>query len=166
MRFTVEVAGGAQLLRAFRGIEEGITDLRPAWPDVASAFYEIESSAFLTDGHGTWPELSPAYAEWKAVHFPFMPTMRATQSLYFALTRKGAKDGVYEETADTLTLGASGEVGRYGRSHMKSRGRRPARPPISLRDEDKRKLSRELQKYLRQLSTKSGFKQTSVSDFN
>ena len=166
MEFSVEVLGERELLKAFRDVEGGVTDLRPAWSEVATAFYEIEQDAFQSDGHGTWPELSPAYAEMKHVEFPFMPTLRRTQSLYFALTRKGADSGVYEETETSLTLGASGKAGAYGRAHMTPQGGRPARPPINLREEDNRKLSKALGKYLAKLSSKAGFTQTGTGDLD
>lgn len=159
--FSIEVDGQKELDRAFLGIERGISDLRPAWPDVATAFFEIEQKLFWNEGHGQWPELSPAYAAWKEKHYPFMPLMQRERDLYFSLTRKGAEHQVYEESDQELVIGTDLP---YAQAHMQRYRTRPARPPILFREEDKRKLSKALQRYMVKLRRQAGFVQTSVDE--
>ena len=161
LRFQISVAGADVLDRSFNRIVRKIEDLSDIWPEVATAFFEIEQDQFRSGGHGRWPELSPKYEERKAKTHNFSPLMRKSDALYRALTVKGSDHQVYEATKDSLTVGTDLP---YARAHMKPYRKRPARPPIDLREEDKRKLVKAMQKPLVAYARAQGFAQTEVGE--
>lgn len=162
IRVSIEVDGQLEFDRKFSRFGEGLDDFDKLgiWEKVAKDFYEIEQDAFQSDGHGKWPPLSAKYAEWKAINFPFMPIMRRTQSLYFSLTRRG-EGSVYDAKPKELTLGSSIP---YARFHMTRGRRRPARKPIDMREEDKRKIGRTIHREMVKFSKGLGFTQTEVGE--
>lgn len=140
LRLRVEIDGLRQFDDAFGKIIRTLGDLTPIWPKVGEWFYETEQRLFFTEGASggsKWPALSAAYDQEKGRTHPFMPLMRRTDTLYRSLTRKGAPEGVYQETKDSLTLGSTR---RGAKAHMRPSGRRPARPPIQISRQDADKM--------------------------
>lgn len=158
IRFTADVSGDVQLDRAFNRVSGFISDFRSVWPAAAQAFYEIETEQFASQGakgaSGKWAPLSPAYAKFKAVEFPGQPILRATSSLFDSLTRPDALDSIYRSEPMQLTMGSKAP---YALMHQTGAGRLPARPPISLSENDKRKIQKAIQSELVRFTREAGF---------
>lgn len=154
IRFYAEIDGIPALDRAFNRIEEIITDFRSVWPEVARTFYAIEQGQFGSEGargaSGKWAPLSPAYAKYKAKAFPGMPILQATTSLFDSLTSPDAPDSIFRLERDEMVIGTQREGAVY---HQ-----RLGRPPISLTDEDKRKIQKSIQLGLIDFTRRAGFR--------
>lgn len=157
LRFFGEVDGIPVLDRAFNRVEERISDFRFIWPSLAAEFYAIEREQFASQGahglSGRWAKLSPAYEKWKAVKYPNMPILQATTALYQSLTSPDAADSVFKPEVDQLTIGSRAV---YATAHQRGSGV-PARPPISLTEADKRRLTKAIQGPLALFIRKQGF---------
>lgn len=160
IQFTAEVAGDVQLDRAFNRVTQMITDFRDIWPAVADAFYEIEREQFSSQGgkgaSGKWAALSPAYAVYKAKAFPGQPILQATGSMVDSLTNKDALDAIFRADPMELTIGSKAP---YALLHQTGapRSKLPARPPISLSENDKRKIQKAIQIGLVKFTREAGF---------
>lgn len=152
IRFTATVEGAEVLDRSFNRITEYISDLRPVWPSVAAEFYSIMKEQFDSQGShgasGTWAPLSPAYKKWKEIHYPGKPILQLTGALIESLTSSSGLDSVFRPEPDQLTIGSKSP---YARVHQQSR------PPISLTEEDKRRITKAIQLPLVQFVRKQGF---------
>lgn len=158
IRFTADISGDVQLDRAFNRITQLITDFRDVWPAVAEAFYEIETEQFNSQGSkgasGKWAPLSPAYAAYKAKAFPGEPILQATHSMVNSLTSPEALDSIFRVDPMELVIGSKAP---YALAHQTGGGRLPARPPISLSENDKRKLQKAIQAGLVKFTRQAGF---------
>lgn len=158
LRFTGEIDGLPAFDRAFNRVEEYIKDFRSIWPNVAKEFYAIEEDQFSSEGahgaSGKWAPLSPAYKKWKTEHFPGQTILKLTNALHESLTRPDAGDSIYRLDADEMTLGSRTP---YATAHQRGGGSLPARPPISLTDEDKRRIQKAIQVPLVQFIRRQGF---------
>lgn len=79
-----------------------LQDLRPFWPRVVTAAIGWWRQMFETEGAfaGTrWAPLSPAYAAWKAVHYPGRGILVAERDL-----RQAASSPERDVSPDSLTL--------------------------------------------------------------
>lgn len=158
MRFVATVDGAVEMVRSFNRIEQQISDFRFIWPAVAEEFYSLEAEQFKTEGasgaSGRWASLSLAYAKYKAVHFPNMPLLKATTSLFDSMTSFEAPGAVYRPDKDELTIGTSVPYAIY---HQRGTKRMPARPIISLSDSGKRRIQKAIQIGLVQFIRRQGF---------
>lgn len=156
--FSFELEGVEVFSRAFNRLEQGIDDFRSIWPNVAKEFYAIEHEQFASEGahgaSGKWAPLSPAYRKWKETHFPGQPILKLTHSLYESLTSPDAPASIFRIERDEMTLGSRVE---YATAHQRGSGRMPARPPISLTEDDKRRLQKAIQVGLVQFTRRAGF---------
>lgn len=143
----IEVAGEVQLHRAITRFTAGVSDLSPLWPDVLTEFRSIEAEQFDTRGHGEWAPLSPTYASWKARNYPGRSLLVREGELRDSLTSdKGA-----DVKMAPLELRIGTRVKHAG-FHQLGTSRMPARKPIDLREPDKQRLMRVVQRYLVNLS--------------
>lgn len=158
LRFTADISGDVQLDRAFNRITEIVRDFRDIWPAVAQEFYEIESEQFASEGahgaSGKWTPLSPAYRRWKEIHFPGEPILRLYHPLVDSLTSPASGDSIIRFDPMELTIGSKAP---YALAHQFGAGRMPARPPISLSDNDKRRLQKAIQAGLVRFTRQAGF---------
>lgn len=85
VRFAVEDRGGRQVLERLR---RAVTDLRPAWAQILAAYKSQQRELFAAAGAeaGGWAPLDPAYARWKARHFPGRGILRQSGKLEAAAT--------------------------------------------------------------------------------
>ena len=157
IRFTFEIDGTVEFDRAFNRLDQ-ISDLRPIWGDVAEAFYEIEREQFGSQGaagaSGRWAPLSNLYAKFKAVKFPGKTILRRTDSLFESLTGKESPGAIFRPSESELQLGSSVP---YGVWHQRGTSKMPARKPISLNDDQKRRMQKAIQKGLVQFIRRQGF---------
>lgn len=158
LRFTAEIAGDIQLDRAFNRITEEIKDFRNFWPGVIRTFYEIEVEQFESEGSkgasGKWTPLSLAYKVFKEREFSGQKILRATNELYESLTGPDALGSVLRPERDELVIGSAVP---YALAHQKGTARMPARPPISLTENDKRKIVKSIQQRLVEFARRTGF---------
>lgn len=155
--FSFSVDGVETFSRAFNRIEAYISDFRNVWPNVAKEFYSIEREQFQSEGakgaSGKWAKLSPNYEKFKVIKFPGAPILQATHSLVDAMTSPDALNSVFIPGKEELVIGGKG----HGIFHQRGSARMPARPPISMTDESKRRLQKAIQLPLVQFIRKQGF---------
>lgn len=85
-----------------RWITAQLLDLRPFWPNVVTLAIDWWRQQFETEGRFAgpgWAPLSPAYAAWKAVHYPGRGILVAERDLRQAASRPDR-----ESTPTSLTL--------------------------------------------------------------
>lgn len=158
IQFSASVDGIEVLNRGFNRIEEFISDFRSIWPAVAQEVYAIETEQFDSEGSagasGKWAALSPAYKNWKEVHYPGQPILRLTNALVESLTDPEAADAIFRPTADELIIGTKVP---YARAHQLGAGFMPARPPISMNEQQKRRIQKAIQRGLVEFTRRAGF---------
>jgi len=159
-RFRMDIAGEVQLDRGIARFADGVTDYREIWPSVAEEFYADEKDQFATQGAAggeAWAPLSPAYAGWKEIKYPGQPILQRTGDLYRSLTSKGDPNSVFVAARKALTLGSRLPYAIYHQS-IAPRKVLPRRPEIQLSPEFKKTVMRQIQAYLVQVATQSGFR--------
>lgn len=156
--FTFSIDGVEVFNRAFNRIDQIISDFRSIWPAVAREFYSIEAGQFESEGakgaSGKWAPLSPAYKKWKEKTRPGEPILRLDHYLVDSLTSPDAPGSVYRLEQDEMTIGTTVE---YAVFHQRGGVGLPRRPPISLTEDDKRKIQKSLQAGLVQFTRQAGF---------
>lgn len=115
------------------------------------AIFETEARRQF-DGEGAgptggWAALSPEYAQWKDQHYPGMPTLRRTNSLYEALTNSSS---AHAERSDQGSDFVYGTTGLEYPSHLQLGTKwMPARPPLDFSDDFERDLTHVLSEAVR-----------------
>lgn len=158
LRFQAQVDGVDVLDRAFNRTEGYIADMRNFAGAIADEFYRAEHEQFESQGargaSGRWAALSPAYAKYKAQRWPGKTILMREDNLRNSLTSRDALDAIYIVDQDELILGTQVE---YANVHHRGRGRLPARPVISLSDEQKRRMQKAIQRQLVEFTRRAGF---------
>ncbi len=149
VKIRCEVANEVQLSRAFEtGIAEFL-DLRKPFSMMADEFFESMANVFSAEGafeeRSRWQELSPAYAKWKARHFPGRKILERTGRMKRSLTTKGGPDNVLEITPKSLSVGTRVPYAMY---HQKGTSRMPMRKIIELTNAQKRRWVRIMHTYM------------------
>jgi hypothetical protein len=146
VNISVDVGDGERLLGALRGVAADLSELRPGWRAVSDEVYAIERAQFRSLGArgpvGKWRERARStidrYASINRRGFAVLnETLRRTDSLFKAVTTRGAPHGVYEEGPDGLTMGFDLA---YGMIHQKGGGKVPQRKVYDLTEQDARRL--------------------------
>lgn len=157
IRFIGSVEGDVQLNRAFNRVEQYISDFRPIWPDAAGEIYAINAEQFESEGgagrSGKWAALSPAYKQWKAVHYPGQPILQLEGDLMASLTDPEAPDAIYRPGKEELVIGSKVP---YARVHQLGLGL-PARPIFSFSEPSKRRIQKAIQRSLVGFTRRAGF---------
>ena len=94
-------------------------------------------------GSGGWVPLSPAYAAWKAIHYPGQPMLQRTGRLIESF--EGGPGAIRVVRPESLAFGSDIPYGTY---HQTGTGRMPRRRIIDLTEEDRTMIMREIQRYL------------------
>jgi hypothetical protein len=118
-------------------LKQDLSDLRQFWIRyVAPKLYRdiqdnFESRGTLADPSGVgWAPLSPAYARWKAKHYPGAPILVRRGDLKRSLTFDGSRpgpEGLFEASRDALVFGTRIRHAKY---HQRPTGSRPPRRRI------------------------------------
>lgn len=124
---------------------------------------------FATEGYGTWPPLSPAYARWKARRYPGKTILRRKDRYMQAATRK-RYGNIFEVHRDFMIWGVdlgwfAAQFGfPYPVAHERGGASLPARPVFELLENNskfnallvvalqaylKRKIQSEAKRYFR-----------------
>lgn len=148
-RLHFEFYGETQVDRTLERFEAA-ADMRPAWEALADRFAFVERRQFATEGayaSGGWAPLSPAYAAWKARHYPGQPILRRTDDLFESLTVRPFDEhgGIEVIEPSHMMLGSAV---RYGRFHQHGTRRMPRRRPVELTEAERREWVRIVQRYL------------------
>lgn len=106
--------------------QEVLSDLTDFWTGLEKFVAKTIKNRFDTEGHGRWEALSPAYKEWKDIHYPGMPILQRTQKLINAATKKGAEGNINEKTKTQMVWGVDTGVIPYAAS-VQSGKRAPSR---------------------------------------
>ena len=104
------------------------------WSLLAPLIAEAADNIFASEGRGAWPQLSEAYARWKAKNYPGKGILELTGAYRTAVTQIGSAYNVLETTDNSLTYGVSGLD--YPVFHESGTNRLPARPVLDLLAED------------------------------
>lgn len=145
--FEFRVYGDRQVDRTLDGFARAAADMSPAWERLRVRFLAMERRQFASIGNygsGGWRALSPAYARWKARHYPGKPILRRTDELYRSLTQ-GPQISILLPRRMIL-----GSAVPYGRHHQAPTvpGRPPRRRPIELPASERREWIRVIQAHL------------------
>lgn len=113
------------------------------WPLVTVAFETEMTRQFSEEGagpgRGTWAELSPDYAKWKAANFPGQPILQRTGDLMRAMTNSGDVHALRTASGDTFEFGTRGI--EYASFHQLGTYRMPDRPPFDFSADFQRDLN-------------------------
>lgn len=160
---SVNAAGIDAAERLVTTVESRVLDLRPAWPEVLSAFRAIVSRAFESEGastaDGPWNELAPSTVQSRARAMagagegfseggPAHPILQRSGKLKRALTLESSNSAV-RMTPTSLTVQVSPEVS-YFAFHQSTgpRHKLPRRAPVSLTADDRNALMEPIRRYL------------------
>lgn len=107
---------------------DNVSDLRPAFNDMADEFVALQRANFGGGGsvYGAWSPLSPVYAAWKAVHYPGRPILTRTGALRDDLTQRPL--AVENIDPHRMELGTDREYAAY---HQRGTARMPQRKIIN-----------------------------------
>jgi phage gpG-like protein len=160
MNLKLSIDGQAKFDGTFRVLREGITDLRPVWPEIELAFYRAELEQFNSEGGrggAQWVPLSKGYAKWKEKKRPGQPILVLSGYLRRTLTAAGTPDTIRIHEPLSLTLGAGGRAGQIGGYHQRGTTKMPARPPLNLTRDDYGKFVSRIFRYVEKVSKDAGF---------
>lgn len=144
VRLTFSVFGEDQIDRTLARFEV-VEDMRPAWYVLQQRFLAMERRQFDSEGafgSGGWAPLSPAYARWKAAHYPGQPILQREGDLVASLT-EGPAVAVLEP--QLLVLGSDVEYGHY---HQAGAGHLPRRRPVEFTEAERREWVKVIQRYI------------------
>lgn len=153
IQLTGTVQGDVQLDRALSRIISSSQDFSEPFEEFGDEFREVTGERFENEGFG-WAQLSPAYALRKFMRWGIKTILRASDAVYESLTIKGAAGNI------TRIFPLRAEFGTsiyYAIFHQLGTSKMPARPIIMLREEDKRRLVRTVQRYMIASGQEAGF---------
>lgn len=145
-RISFSFYGDVQLDRTLQRFELRAADASPAFEQIGDSFARAESRQFSSQGaygSGGWPALSPAYAAWKARHFPGKPILQRTGELAESLTSRPFGIDVVESQ-----FAVFGSAVPHGRFHQIGGPDLPQRRPVELPDTLRRRWVKILQRWL------------------
>lgn len=149
VKIRFEVANEVQLSRAFEtGIAQFLSMEQP-FNEMADDFFQSMVGTFAAEGafedRMRWQDLSPAYAMWKARHFPGRKILELMGRLRDSLTIKGGPDNVFNITPNSLTVGT---VVPYAIYHQIGTSKMPMRKIIELTDAQKSRWKHIVHNYI------------------
>lgn len=146
LRLTFTIEGDTQLDRTLARFADNLGDASQLWDALADRFASVEARQFASEGayaSGGWPALSPAYAAWKARHYPGKPILERTGDLKDSLTSRPF--GIEVITPRSMTLGSGVS---YHKFHQQGAGALPQRRPVELPESERRHWARLMQRFV------------------
>lgn len=141
--------GNDLFITELNGLVMRAADWAPAFEAIEESFYNIEARWFSTEGQGSWPDLADTTLDRKAYIGGAGGILYRTGDLSISLTQKGGAGSIIEDgfsgPAPMLFMGTDIPYAIYhqdGTNHM------PARPVISLSEDDVALWAGILQDYL------------------
>lgn len=132
LRIQIQTTGTREATIRIRGLEDAAGDMRPAFVNVATWFYDLERRRFASRGFGTWQVLKRRTVARKGGEGRMM---RRTDALYNSLTRPEARGSIRSVRSDGIEVGTRIPYAKY---HQRSKG--GGRKLISLRESDRRRV--------------------------
>ena len=127
----IDIAGTDTSPRYFEDLLKKGQDLTVPFEDFQSVWFESIDQVFADGGDPeVWPDLSPAYANWKENHSG-QPIMRLSDRLYDSLTSQTG-DTIWQVGPRHIEFGTKVP---YFDAHQEGRGRMPQRATLVLTDE-------------------------------
>jgi len=157
VELSFEVDGDVQLARSLSRFGAGVSDMRPAFHDIANLFWNIEKRQFDSEGaygSGGWGALSPSYDAWKSHYFPGKPILQRTGRMMSSLIGM-TSDTVKEINPKNFRIGTSVY---YALFHQRGTSKMAARPVIQLTEADKREWVKVVQRWLVNMAKQVGLK--------
>lgn len=146
IRLEVNVGNYREVSRELMRVKAHLEHPQEAFGAFADQLVRWNRENFESEGAAVghrWSPLSPAYAEWKAVHFPGRPILVRTGRLKKSLTARPM--GIEHITSEYVELGTDVPYAQY---HQRGSRRLPQRKPVHLNEQMKRDLMKLLQRYL------------------
>lgn len=153
IEISFEIAGEVQLRRRLQGIINHARNMEPVLSKVALDFWAHMATVFDSQGgataSGSWAPLSDRYAAWKMRNYPGQPILQLRGKLKASLTPSG-EGRIFEQTADSLTMGSGVRVGRWnlGMLHQTGTKNMPKRKIVDLPKTVKTRWVRYLREWL------------------
>lgn len=137
----IKTLGAENFVRGFNRFAEQVEDWRPVFNDIRADFLQGEAENFRREGTPErWVALSPAYAAWKAVHFPGKPILERTGRMKRSIsTLTGDVDTVNKMEKLRAEFGT---VVPYAHYHQEGAPNLPQRKVVQLTDRRKVAWSR------------------------
>lgn len=157
MRLTLTLDNQQKFDGAFDVLTDGLSDLRPVWPEIELQFYRAELAQFNSEGArsgGRWQRLSPKYAKRKAKIAPGKQILVLTGRLKRSLTVIGGDDSVRIAEPLSLTLGSKAPSAAY---HQRGGRKLPQRKPLDLTRDDYGKFVSRIYRYAEKVGREAGF---------
>ena len=145
-RLTLTMEGETQIDRTLARFADAIEDARPLWDVLADRFAASERRQFDSEGaygSGGWAPLSPAYAAWKARHYPGKPILERTGEAKRGLTVRPF--GVEVLLPGSMVVGSGTDYMRY---HQRGAGTLPQRRPVELPEGERRDWVKLMQRFI------------------
>lgn len=101
----VEVIGGDKAMRAFAALDQRYADMRPAGERIAQAVRDFARHRFVSQGDGSWDDLTKAYAARKRKEYGEQPILKATGVMEKSLTVKDSDHSIYDAQTDSISVG-------------------------------------------------------------
>jgi phage gpG-like protein len=148
-KVVITVDGRDEFNRVFSRLDANFDDLTPIWPDVRDKFWLIEGEQFDSEGSkgasGPWKQLSKRYAKQKVDRYGAgKKILEATGELRDSLTGNNPGSFYWADPKE-MAIGTTLARGIY---HQRGNEKMPARPPISMSDDQKRDLMKTVQSSL------------------
>ena len=144
-RLSLDFYGDEQVNRTIARVQDNVTDVSPAWEEMARDFMGVEAQQFGSGGmfSGGWSPLSPRYAAWKAKNYPGQPIMVLTGALRDQLTKRPF--GIEQIGPLDMVIGSDLDYGGY---HQRGDDPMPQRRVVELDDAHRRSWVKIMQRYL------------------
>lgn len=149
LRIKFQVMNEVQFNRAFEVAIVGVSNFDQPFTMIADDFFQSMGNTFQAEGafegRPRWLDLSPAYAKWKARHYPGRKILELSGRLGRSLSVKGGEDNILSMTPLELTMGTRVPYAKY---HQTGTPRMPMRKIIELTQEQKLRWVHIIHQYL------------------
>lgn len=149
LELTVAMPGLQPLTVGLTRLREDISDWREFWEQKFTPFfYEEMRREFITEGASTgdsWADLSPAYAQWKAVHYPAQGILVRTGDLKASVIDRTDPKAIYRASQNELVIGT--EIG-YAKFHQYGTRHMPQRPVFRVDEAFMGVVGKSMQEYV------------------
>jgi phage gpG-like protein len=145
MRLSVDVFGDVQLDRRLLRFEEHAGDLSPVFEALADDFLDLEGRQFASEGgfaSGGWAPLAPSTVRRRGTAHPILTD---SGDLRASLTQRDGKGSVRRISDDEMFVGTDVDYAQY---HQTGTRRMPRRRPVELRNADRQRWVKAMQRFL------------------
>ncbi len=133
MNLKFDIVGKKKVMKILSSLGGRVTNLKPAFKNIASNFLELERITFEKEGRrGEWRPLSLKYAAWKSKRYPGKKKLVLIGNLKESLISRGG-DHIERIGRKSLVMGTKNKLGDW---HQKGAGSLPVRKPINPTTKD------------------------------